>query len=45
VEVATEKANEIIDNHQPPPLPTGAAETTYEMMAEFEARLRAEHGE
>jgi trimethylamine:corrinoid methyltransferase-like protein len=42
-EVATEKAMEIIKNHQPYPLPAGAAEIMDEMVAEFETRLRIEH--
>ena len=42
-EVATEKAMEIINNHQPSPLPPGAEETMDEMVKEFEAKLRADH--
>ncbi len=43
-EVATEKAMEIINNHQSSPLPPGAEETMDAMVAEFEARLRSECG-
>jgi trimethylamine--corrinoid protein Co-methyltransferase len=43
-EVATEKAMEIINNHQPSLLPPGAEETMDVMVGEFEARLRSECG-
>lgn len=41
-EVATKKAKEIIESHQPSPLPHGAEQTMNEMVAEFESQLRAE---
>lgn len=41
-EVATKKAKEIIESHQPSPLPHGAEQTMNEMVAEFESKLRAE---
>jgi trimethylamine--corrinoid protein Co-methyltransferase len=44
-EIATERAMEIIENHQPYPLPAGAEEIMDEMVAEFENRLRIEHDE
>jgi len=42
VEIATEKAMEIIESHRPPPLPHGAEQTMNEMVAEFESKLSAE---
>jgi hypothetical protein len=43
IDFATEKAMEIIENHQPYPLPAGTAEIMDEMVAEFETRLKIEH--
>ena len=40
-ERAIRKALEILENHQPPALPDGAAETINGLLDEFEARLKS----